>query len=512
MTGHPWRRLSPRVVWVDLLTIVVSVAPTIVAFGVVGVDTSPNTVGPLLTLAVIGILGAGADLVRWATTRYRVDGDGVERRSGLFVRRQRTARRDRIRSVDTHAKLRHRMAGLRVVTVGGGQQTGAGEAVFVLDALSTADAERLRLDLLGVVPAEGAATTGGADAGPDGSATRHRSEVVARFRPGWVVFNMVNIWAFVMAAGLLWGTYWLLMSFGVDAASGVLGAVDGWALWQAVTLGVVAVGVVGAIGLGVNFLLAYGGFELARVEEGPRSLWRTRRGLLQTREVLLDEARIRGISIGEPVLWRWMGMADTTVITTGLKVMDLEESTAILPRGPIRLARQVAGTVLGDAALVRTALRPHPVTSLVRRLAWAGAPGLGVLALLVVPVVTGAAPSVALLIAPAVWLATVPAACIAHRALGHAVTTGPTGPHLIVRSGLVSRTTSWLRCDAVSTVAIRRSPLQRRLGLCTVSAMTAAGWGAYEVLDIPAEDGVGLAARIAPDLVRAPAGARPSGS
>lgn len=65
----------------------------------------------------------------------------------------------------------------------------------------------------------------------------------------------------------------------------------------------------------------------------------------------------------------------------------------------------------------------------------------------------------------------------------------------------MSRTTSALRRDAVSTIAIRQSILQRRLGLATVSAMTAAGWAAYEAPDVSAREAVLLASRAAPALL-----------
>ena len=41
----------------------------------------------------------------------------MERRTGVVVRRYRSVRRDRIRSIDVTARVRHRVAGLRVVLV-----------------------------------------------------------------------------------------------------------------------------------------------------------------------------------------------------------------------------------------------------------------------------------------------------------------------------------------------------------------------------------------------------------
>ncbi|GEK80325.1 PH domain-containing protein [Agrococcus baldri] len=504
-----WQRLSIRVVWVDVVVSVISLLPGVIAIVVFGVEPSLDALWPLALVAVLGVAGAVGDILRWAFTTYRVTPTDIERRTGLFVRRHRTLDRDRVRSVDTAAKLRHRLAGLRVVTVGAGQQTGAGESALVLDALSVADAAELRERLLRarVVAPPVTEPAPGVEAG---EAAGERSaetdtddadsvEVLATFRWWWVVYNMFSIWAFLMAAGLLWGGFWLASSFGID----LFGIVSRLADWEALgwlgtlALAVLGAGVLGAVGLGVTFLLESGRFELSRVRSGDRSYLRTRRGLLSTREVSRDESRMRGVSIGEPVLWRWMGMADTNVITTGLDVWDMSEPTAILPRGPISVSRDVVQRVFGVENPFDVPLRRHPRTALRRRLWWATAISAVAPAVLVAPALAGVVPGWAPWAAAAVWPVALLAAVVAYRALGHAVA----GDYLVVRAGLFSRTTSALRRDAVSTIAVRQSVLQRRLGLATVSAMTAAGWSAYEAFDVPADGAVALAADVAPGLL-----------
>lgn len=495
----PWRRLSVRVVWVDLAVSVLSLLPGVVAIVFVGVESSISALWPLAVVAVLGVVGAAGDIVRWLFTSYQVTDNEVERRTGVLVRRRRSVRRDRIRSVDTHAKLRHRVAGLRVVTIGAGQQTGAGEAALFLDALSKADAAQLQWDLLdaprrtkGTGPAAQTASGRDVPAEPDG-------EVLATFRPWWVVYNMFSIWAYLMAAGLLWGLFWLASGFGIDLFGLVSGAADWESLgWLGITVAVLLVGgAIGAVGMGVNFFTSYWRFTLARVRSGGRSYLRTRRGLFSTREVSRDETRMRGLSIDEPLLWRWMGMADTNVITTGLSVWDTEQPTAILPRGPIGVAREVAARVLGEPCALDMHLPRHPPAALRRRLWWATLVTAAPLVAMVVPVATGVAPAWALWAALALWPVALGAAIIAYRALGHALL----GDYLVVRSGLMSRSTSALRRDAVSTIAVRQSILQKRLGLSTVSAMTAAGWSAYEAPDIAAGEAVSFAARAAPGLI-----------
>ena len=501
-----WQRLSGRVIWVDVVVSVLSLLPGVIAIWVVGVDPSVEALWPLVIVAVLGVTGAMIDIVRWLFTRYRVTSTDVERRTGIFVKRHRTLHRDRVRSVDTAAKLRHRLSGLRVVTIGAGQQTGAGESALVLDALSTADAATLRARLLGVEPVDGAASSSTSVAGSAEEETSvNRGDVgedvqiIATFRPWWVVYNMFSIWAYLMAAGLSWGAFWLASSFGVDVVGFVVRVADwgaiGWAGVVIIALGVA--GVVGAVGLGINFLLGHWRFELARVRTRSGSYLRTRRGLLSTREVNRDESRMRGLSIAEPLLWRWMGMADTNVITTGLSVWDPGEPTAILPRGPIKVARKAARDVFGPADPMSVPLARHPRAALRRRFWWAtGVSAVGPV-VLTMPAVAGVVPAWAPWAALGLWPVALIAAVIAYRALGHAIT----GDHLVMRSGLLSRTTSALRRDAVSTIVLRQSVLQRRLDLCTVSAMTAAGWSAYEASDVSAHRALRFAAEAAPGLL-----------
>ncbi|QFG68474.1 PH domain-containing protein [Ornithinimicrobium pratense] len=498
-----WRGLSIRVVWVDFAKSLLSVLPAVVAILGFGIEPSWSSMWPFAAIAVWGVLSAVADIIRWLLTRYRITETEVERSTGLFVRRHRSVRRDRIRSVDTHAKLRHRIAGLRVITVGAGQQTNAGEAAFVLDSLIRDDAELLRSVLLREHQTATAETERPRDGDdiqdpPDPAKTRS-AEVFATLRPWWVVYHMFSLWAYLSAAGLLWGAFWLASTFGVnliDVSSRWISWGDlGW--FETIAVAVVGGGLFGAIAMGVGFFLSYWKFELARVRSDDTSFLRTRRGLLSTREVNRDEVRTRGLSISEPLLWRWMRMADTNVITTGLSIWDPEQPSAILPRGPRSIAHEVATRVLGAPSPLEVPLPRHPRAALRRRLWWATAfTALGV-AIVALPVATSVVPTWVLWAAIGVWPVALCGAIVAYRALGHAITED----YVVMRSGLTSRTTSALRRDAVSTIAVRQSILQKRLGLSTVSAMTAAGWSIYEAPDVCAHEAISFAAQAAPGFL-----------
>ncbi|MFE7138467.1 PH domain-containing protein [Streptomyces sp. NPDC057644] len=534
-SGDAWQRLSSRVIWVDLARSVLSLLPAVLAVAVVGVDPGAGEMWPLIGIAAAGVLGALADALRWVFTRYRITASHVELRTGVLVRVRRSIQRNRIRSVDIEAKPRHRLAGLRVVKIGAGQQAAAGDSALSLDAVGTAAARALRDHLIAsahpahlpapVAPGVSAAapvapgvpaaaapvpdrpTPGnGEPPAKDGSSGPTAPEraaplrVFARFEPQWVVYNMFNAWAYVLVLGFGWGGYWLLSGFGVDAAAFVSGLLDwrsiGWAGTAAI--GFLTASVLGAAGLAVTYFVEYGKFELARVPGPDGTVLRTRQGLLTTREVSRDENRVRGAQISEPVLWRWLGVADTSLVTTGLSLWSMSQPAAILPRGPVSVARRVASEVLDpEERPLQARLAIHPRAALRRRLWWATTTAAAVALVLGWLAVTGVLPYAALWAAAALWPCALGAAVVAYRALGHAVS----GSYLVTRSGLLSRSTTVLRTSAVSTVVIRESLLQRRLGLRSVSTMTAAGYGGYDTPDLDARAGLAFAVRAAPRLL-----------
>ncbi|TDC84065.1 PH domain-containing protein [Actinomadura sp. 7K507] len=504
-----WQRLHSRVIWVDLARSVLSLLPAVAAIWVFGVDPGAGQLWPLLGVAVFGVLGSAGDAVRWVFTRYRITPSYVERKTGVLVRTHRSIQRDRIRSVDVEAKLRHRIAGLRVVKIGAGQQSAAGESALTLDAVSVAGAQSLHELLLGraapdvedATETESAETESGKTENGETEPADEQAEVYARFEPRWFVYNMFSVWAYVFAIGVGWGVYWLLSGFGVDAGGFVADLIEendyGW-VWVA-AVAVLAVGAFGAAGLGVNYIVEYWGFELARVPGEKGTLLRTRQGLFTTRVVNRDDSRMRGVHISQPVLWRWLGVTDTSVITTGLSLWAMSQPAAILPRAPLAAARRVAGQALGaDPNPLEAELASHPRAALRRRLWWATAATAAAALLLVWLAVTDVVPASAIWAVAVLWPVAVAAAVVAYRALGHALV----GRYLVARSGLVSRSTVVLQRPAVSTIAVRESLLQRRLGLRTVTVMTAAGWGAYNVADIDAGESLHFADQAAPGLLR----------
>lgn len=501
----PWQRLSGRIIWVDLVQIVVTQLPLLIAIWLMNSSPEAGQLWPLIGLAAFGLIGAVFDAIRWLVTRYRVTPSYVELKTGLLFRRHRSIQRDRIRSIDTEAKLRHRLAGLRVVAIGAGQQASTDEAALDLDALVAADAHALRQRLLTTEIRDANVETEvreDAEVLPESDETDRDAplHVFARFRAGWVVYNVFNIWAYVVALGLVAGTWWLLSALNIDVSGWIVGALDwqsiGWVGSTAIAL--VVVGLIGVLGMAVSYFTEYWNFELSRVR-GPESTeLRTSQGLFTTREVNRDESRIRGFQISQPLFWRWMGVTDTNVITTGLSLWSMSQPAAILPRVPLTHAHRVTADIMApEASPFEVPLTKHPRAALRRRLWWATVitliVGGGILLLVTddvvaVEVLWGVA---------AFWLLALAGAFIAYRSLGHAIT----GPYLVVRSGLWNRSTVALQREATSTIVIRESLFQRRLGLKTVSAMTAAGYGGYDAPDLHSDDGLAFAINAAPGLL-----------
>ena len=128
---------------------------------------------------------------------------------------------------------------------------------------------------------------------------------------------------------------------------------------------------------------------------------------------------------------------------------------------------------------------------------WATLPALALLGALGVAVYTGDIPLWSLWAALIPWAIGLVGATVAYRALGHT----DIGPYLLIRSGLFTRSTVVLRRDAISTIAVRESLLQKWLGLRTVTVATAAGYGGYVIPDVSATAATELAERCAPGLL-----------
>ncbi len=479
-----WQRLDPRMLAVTPLRQLAGFLPVIGVILVVGIGQDLDGRVYALLAGLLIVLLAG--VLRWFTTRYRITRERVELRSGLLFRNARSVPRDRIRSVDVTAGPAHRLFRLSVVKIGTGERTDGGESrELTLDAISAADADQVRQRLLD--PADGGRAEG-ADLPVGPSAIR-----LAALRWSWLRFapfttsSLVALGAVAAAVGELIND--------VGAAVDVGGVRERLAtapLWLGVAAFAGLVLVVAVVGSVLIFVEAWWGFQLVREVGGTL---RIRRGLLTTRSVSLEERRLRGIAVVESPLLRVGRGARTVAVATGLGGRRGHGRGILLPPAPRNEAHRVSGAVLSeDPSPTITMLRSHPLVALRRRLVRAALPVLVVSAALWLAPVPGWVAWATLGLLPV----TVLLAVDAYRNLGHALT----GHYLVTRHGAGVRTTVAVQRPGVIGWTVSQSFLQRRAGLITVIATTAAGTGGYPVIDVATAEGLALAEQAVPGLLK----------
>ncbi|WP_232080125.1 PH domain-containing protein [Mycobacterium branderi] len=408
------------------------------------------TVAALAATALVGV-------ARWFTTTYRIEPDEVQLRAGVLQRKVLSVPRNRIRSVQTDARLLHRLLGLAVLRVSTGRVGGPDSSVFELDAVEVAQVPRLRAILLG--ESERPAQVG---------------TVLARWQPSWLRYAPLSLSGLVMIAAAVGVVY----QSGFAAPLGRLGSNTVALLGiPAIAAVVLAASVLLAV---VRSLLTYGNLVLLR-REGFLEL---RHGLLRLREHTYDMSRLRGGTLRQPLLVRALRGARLDAVMTG--VHGAGESSMLLPPCPAVTAESVLTGLVGSRDVVTGPLTGHGRRAAQRR--WTRALSL--------PLVAGAALTLA---AVPVWLwaawAAVMVCCalIAAdrvRALGHRVD----AEWLVARAGCLER-----RRDCVDTAGIigwtvRQTPMQRRAGVVTLVAATAAGAKRYPVIDVPEQEAWAVAA------------------
>jgi putative membrane protein len=477
-TELPWLRLDIKLFYVNAAKFTISFATGLTSYFLY--ESGP--VWPLLVVSGISALMTLRDLWRWLFTRYRVTPDRVERRTGLLVREERHVQRDRIRSVSSSAKLRHRLVKLRVVHIGSGEGKHF-SAAFKLDALPKEMAARLRREL---IPR-------------DAAAPAEREVVIARLRWVWFWYNIFHFWAVLAGVLFLVSLYFTLQTFAVDLVDVIAGLIH-WAnlgTWRTIGAAVAITFVLGYFSLALDFAAKHWNFELVRTTSGEDGTeLRTRQGLFTTKTVHREDRRIRGVHLHEPLLWRWIRLTETKVITTGLNA-SLNESANILPRTPIGDARRAASFVFPDGHRpLEAPLLRHPVGAFRRRLYWATYGPAAAAGLLAWLGATGVVPRswwpLPLLLLPLTWAL----AWVAYRTLGHALA----GPYLVVRSGAAGRSTTVLQTRAVIGWRLRQTVFQRAGGRMTVGIPTAAGERYYRAIDVSTPQALAFVAGADPKL------------
>ena len=486
LAGDPqWRRLDARMLLVHPVQEAVRFLPALLVVFLSGRSSDRSQWWDLGILAIIVVLG----IMRWVTTRYRIWGGQIELRQGLVNRRLLTTPADRVRTVDVTAPIWHRALGLARVEIGtaGG---GLGAHRIVLDALAAPVAAQLRGELLHRVATDVATADG-----PAGGPVDEPEEVLVRLDPAWVRYAPLTTSGLVSAAAI-WGFSAQYIGQVDELHDRVEGAVDrvaalgvGVAALAGFLSALVAVSVLAVSG----YVLTYWRFRLTRHTGGTLHI---SRGLITARATSLEERRIRGVEIGQPLGLRLAGAARLSAATSGLGQEGARSgSDWLTPPAPAEVVDRTAVEVVGDEVAVRGPLLSHGPAARRRRFTRAILPAAVLCAATLLltratddlPTALVVAGCLPLLASP--WLA-----ADRYAALGHALTPR----HLVVRSGTFDRRRVVLAREGVIGVTIRESFFQRRAGLATVTATTAVGRQHYDAIDVPAELSTGLAADLLP--------------
>lgn len=504
-----WRRLDPRVSLLVGVRVLLSAAlPAIPAMlglaGRLGYWT-------LLVLAIVLALAGLFGLAHWITSAYRVTDQRLELRHGILQRNLQNAPLDRIRTVDLTTPLLHRLLGVTKVAVGTGVDTSRVE----LGAVTHGEAARLRGALLrgdlratpaaasipdAVLPDDPPIADAPAPPPPD-----RTDDVLVELDWSWLRYAPLSLARLAVVAGALGAASQFLPDLHIDetqAASSLWSWLSEQALAALVVIGLL-LGVLGWLAIAlVGFALQWGGLRLTRQHRGVRTSIHLQAGLLSTRAITIEERRIRGVVLVEPVLLRWAGGADLRTWATGVEA----GVATVLPPCPRGTAVEVATQVLGveDAAALQVPLTGHGRVARRRAHVRGQWPTLALLlaagVLSFVPD-TGAAALIALVAAgvAAVIGAGCAEAAFAH--LGHARVPGTDGGHLVVGDGILTRRRTVLEADGVIGWVLRQSFFQRRGGVATLVATTAAGPEQIAVRDIPLPAAIALMDAVTPALV-----------
>jgi putative membrane protein len=421
------------------------------AIGVYVVKAAREGALPLLVIIVLGVLRNGLDAgaletaalyaaigvaiaaitgyVRWNTTRWWVNRDGIHRRSGLLSTKQTDIPYSRVQSLDLEQGIVQRLFGVHAVHV----QTGGGGArgEIVLEAISGPDLEGLR----GLIATPAAPV-----------------EDVAQRR-----LSRADLLLAALTAGelgvllpLLAGAGQLAQNVagddaGRDAIRLIPHAAHEWVLALAGLLALAwLISVAGAV-------VAFAGFTATR--DGDRL--RIRRGLFEYREATIPVERIRAVVVveGLPRLpWRLAALR-VEVIGHAKEPSAAQTLFPLLRRSAVRpfldeLLPELADDLDRLAPLPRRALRRYVLPPAVA----GAAAGAGAWAL-------GTGPWALLLVIPAAAYG-----ALRHRAAGWRVADG----RFAVRSLRLARTTVLAPARLRESQTVAQNPLQRRAGLADV--------------------------------------------
>ena len=320
---RPYKRLSPLTPLVRSSILVVAVVASSWD------DLLRGDLGPLgWILLTLLVAGAAYGTASWMRTKYWIEADELRVDTGVVSRQSRRIRVDRLQGIDIVQPFVARLFGLaelRMDVAGGGSREGS------LAFLSLKDAQDLRATLLAKRDAVRSGRTAAVDeqAAPQAPSAPAQERVVARLDLGRLVASLLlspETGAFVVAA--------VLFSVLFATVGGIGGAAGGFPV------------VVGLAATQLRKVSAYYDFTVAETETGLQ----LRRGLFDRSTQTITLARVQGVVISEPLLWRGLGWARLDVSVAGYADGSdgngKPSASTVLPVGPRPLVVQLARHLL----------------------------------------------------------------------------------------------------------------------------------------------------------------------
>lgn len=520
-----WHRQSPRMLLVHPVRVLWSMAvPIVIAF--IGITRSDGGWSVRL-LPVLVILALAAGVIPWFTTHYRFTDTQLQVRKGLLNKSEKTAPLDRVRSVDLESPPLHRVLSLSRAKIG----TGVDESRVELDGLATADAAQLREYLLlrgaqGRSPSPAGPTDPGMpQAGPQDTAPQSvgpvglpQEQLLAEIDWSWLRFAPFSLSSLVIVATALGVLFQFGDDFGILSQDRVTGTYE-WVLAQAIIAIVLVSLIVLIVGWLVvstlNYVIQWWNLRLVRESGGTIRLTR---GLLTTTSTTVEEARIRGVQLTEPLLLRAVGGGELSSLATGV---GSGGTTKLLPPCPRPVAESVGHSVLGtgerlvdptgadeqDAGTGGDGTLDGPLTVGVRSHGRAAHRRLLFQSLWPTLTLTAIVGGLTWWLSWPWWivgavfggtgLLSLLAAELSFRNLGH----GLTPEHVVSRSGAFQRQRVVLERAGIIGWVVHQSFFQRRRGLADLLATTAAGPEVVTVSNIPLPWAIELASQTTPNVV-----------
>ncbi|HET6698264.1 MAG TPA: PH domain-containing protein [Nocardioidaceae bacterium] len=318
-------------------------------------DLLRGELGPLAWL-LLALLVAGAvyGTASWLRTKYWIEADELRVDTGVLSRQSRRIRIDRLQGVDIVQPFVARLLGLaelRMDVAGGSAREGT------LAFLSLADAQALK-DLLltrrdqarNLRPVEPSPRPVESSPRPVEPVEGTRPEpvegtpdrLIARVDPGQLVASVLlspeSLWLLVIAVGFAVG---FLVSGVWVGFSGMVPVIGGIAVVQ------------------LRKLVGTWNFT---VSEGPAGV-QVRRGMFDLTSQTIALARLQGVVVSEPLLWRMLGWARADVAIAGYGSGDGDNgpsASTVLPVGSRPAVLDLVRHLLGGIDPDDVALVPAP--------------------------------------------------------------------------------------------------------------------------------------------------------